>query len=177
VSIFGRGDYINTNLVISSNIIKTILLKKQCSLKIKGISMEPLIHDEEEVKIEKPNKLRCGDIIVFNHKKRGLVVHRIISISNTVIIAKGDNAIKSEIINFDDVIGRVVSIKTVHKKEILIKIKGIHLFCALLSKNTKGFLLKRIPYVHTIYYLKRCLLKLLMRMYRFFYLYAGFTQN
>ncbi len=60
--------------------------------------------------VDKPEDLRLGDIIAFEHPK-GITVHRIVEIDGDVITTRGDaNPVDDRRIQFDQVVGRVLTI-------------------------------------------------------------------
>lgn len=98
--------------------ISTDLLKNRKTIifEAKGKSMEPTIIDGDTVEVLPFNgqmKLKRGDIIFYNNdKENNPVIHRVIQINSSTIIAKGDNTSYSDLpIVYQNVIGKIVSIK------------------------------------------------------------------
>lgn len=75
---------------------------------LKGISMEPTLHDGAILYVKKLCNYNIGDIIVFSYLNEGYLVHRIISMDRGVILCKGDNSKRVEIIIERQVIGKVL---------------------------------------------------------------------
>ncbi len=75
---------------------------------LKGISMEPTLHDGAILYVKKFSDYNIGDIIVFSYLNEGYIVHRIIDIDRGVILCKGDNAKRVEMIMQRQVIGKVL---------------------------------------------------------------------
>ena len=60
--------------------------------------------------VDEPEDLQIGDIIAFRHQK-GITVHRVLEIDGDVITTQGDaNTVPDKPVEFDQVIGRVVTI-------------------------------------------------------------------
>lgn len=76
-----------------------------------GFSMEPLIQKNSKVIIVPANLSECkrGDIILFQYADE-LLLHRIISIDGSSVICKGDNAMRAEIIEANDMIAKVTAV-------------------------------------------------------------------
>lgn len=79
-------------------------------VKVNGSSMNPLLFDSDIVIIGSYEKLKPGDIILFDANKKGLLVHRIIKIEGECILAKGDNAVAIEKTSAAHVYGKVKSV-------------------------------------------------------------------
>jgi signal peptidase len=85
-----------------------------------GPSMNPTLKASDVLEIVPygDNKIKCGDVIVFisPHQKQK-VTHRVISISKQGIQTKGDynKHIDPYLLNPNDIIGRVVSVKRNHR--------------------------------------------------------------
>lgn len=63
---------------------------------IKGMSMYPLLHENEIVIIVPHNDINLGDVIVFKNDRNEYVIHRVIAIvvcknGESVYVTKGDN--------------------------------------------------------------------------------------
>ena len=75
---------------------------------IKTGSMEEHIHAGDYILIYRKNSYSVGDVITY--KKDGYyITHRIVNVDNDSIITKGDaNNIEDDMINKDDVVGKVI---------------------------------------------------------------------
>ena len=80
-------------------------------IKVIGFSMEPTIQQNDTIKVQYVDKYSIGDIILYEYKKQGLLVHRIIAINDNEIWCRGDNAVRIEKIGYADIIGKVVDIQ------------------------------------------------------------------
>lgn len=83
--------------------------REQVQIKAKGVSMYPEISNNADIVIEKSSQYSVGDILVYNYKDEGLLVHRLLT-TNPTYICKGDNAFRLESILLSDIIGKVVSV-------------------------------------------------------------------
>ena len=80
------------------------------SFTVHGTSMQPFLKDrQDKVWIVKPTrKLKKYDIIFYNVKNYGFVLHRIVKVKNNGVICRGDNQTDNEpLLSFDDVIAIV----------------------------------------------------------------------
>jgi signal peptidase I len=89
------------------------------SITVQGHSMLPVFDTGDRVLVQKLNhtqpSLRWGDIIVFLYKGE-LLAHRIIYLSQRLIITKGDNYHGREVLrSTKNIIGKVVGIKKRNK--------------------------------------------------------------
>lgn len=85
---------------------------KQISIRVYGDSMLPSIRSGDVVAVKKVKIYTENDIIVFEYGTEGLLVHRIVKIVGERFFCKGDNAYRVEVIHYNDIIGRVVEIKS-----------------------------------------------------------------
>lgn len=81
----------------------------QAMIKVRGISMLPVLREGYDLKIENSEKYDAGDILVYNYKGEGLLVHRLLK-KDDGLVCKGDNAFRFEKIRQDEVIGKVLLI-------------------------------------------------------------------
>ena len=79
------------------------------TIRVSGISMMPLIQNGDCAVVTAAEKLRRGDIIVFQFNGE-LLVHRVVRKRRNRIYAKGDNAYSREFIEPERIIGRVCAI-------------------------------------------------------------------
>lgn len=80
------------------------------TIKAIGFSMLPLIQQNDMISVQRANTYSVGDIIVYEYKTQGLLVHRIIAIKEKELWCRGDNAVRIEKIGYADIIGKVVAI-------------------------------------------------------------------
>lgn len=74
---------------------------------VRGDSMLPLLKDGDKVRITAEKYYQLGDILLFVAYNR-LNLHRLVAFDDNVFVLKGDNAIKSERVLYDVVVGRMV---------------------------------------------------------------------
>lgn len=82
-------------------------LDKPLEIKVDGTSMLPTIKPGDVVSVKKTDKYRVGDILVFQHYKDSLTIHRLLKIHGDIYICKGDNSYNLENIAFSDIIGKI----------------------------------------------------------------------
>lgn len=93
-------------------LLKTLIaVNGFAEITISGVSMNPVIHDGQIVRIEKCDEYKIGDILVYGYKNEGLLAHRLLKISDKFggrYFCKGDNSLRLEDISFDGIIGKIV---------------------------------------------------------------------
>ena len=88
-----------------------------CWAKVVSRSMYPTIKIGDQVLVEKvrPDEVRFGDIIVFRQNRR-LVIHRVIGKSEHGgqfhFLEKGDANLQSSLVSAEDIIGKVIIIRS-----------------------------------------------------------------
>ncbi len=93
-------------------LLNTLLaLHKEAEITVKGISMEPTLHEGDTIRIAK-GSYRPGDILVFPYKNRELLVHRYVGERCGRLLCKGDNAFRLEDVAAEDVIGKVIGLSS-----------------------------------------------------------------
>ena len=96
----------NNELV--SKVLSAILKSKgQAEITVMGISMNPTLFEGDKVIIKKTNEYIIGDIIVFNYKNEGILIHRLLKYDGRYF-CKGDNAFRLEDIEYNQIIGKAV---------------------------------------------------------------------
>ena len=85
-----------------------------------GYSMYPLIRQREDIlHIIKTTDIKRGDIILYKSEVDHYVLHRILKIKKDKIICAGDyNYFKDQPITFEQVLGKLISIKKKDGQEI-----------------------------------------------------------
>ena len=76
---------------------------------LQGYSMLPTLTNGSLLWVQAQDNYQVGDIIVFHYLDKGFVVHRIINIRESIIVCKGDNSNRREVILLRQVLGKVVS--------------------------------------------------------------------
>lgn len=101
----------NNELV--SKVLSAILKSKgQAEITVMGISMNPTLFEGDKVIIKKSNEYRIGDIIVFNYKNEGILIHRLLKYDGRYF-CKGDNAFRLEDIEYNQIIGKAVLVNNI----------------------------------------------------------------
>nr|WP_321408336.1 S26 family signal peptidase [uncultured Carboxylicivirga sp.] len=91
------------------NIIVDLLKEgKTTEIQAHGISMFPLLLPGDKLKISPEGNYTKGDIIVFKGTET-LIAHRIITISDTKVMCKGDSLFSADpILSQQDILGKVI---------------------------------------------------------------------
>lgn len=95
------------NNVLVQLLPKIIKLKGQANVTVFGISMEPSLFEGDIVTIQKCDKYSIGDILVFNYKNEGVLIHRLLRYNNRYF-CKGDNSFRLEDVDLNEIIGKAV---------------------------------------------------------------------
>ena len=99
----------STYVVEYKNIIlDNIMQGKTGIMLLRGTSMLPTISDGAILYVCSQQEYYVGDIIVFSYPKEGYIVHRIIEKEGKVLICKGDNTNRKEVIMSRQIIGKVI---------------------------------------------------------------------
>ena len=91
-----------------AKLLPTILKSKgQAEITVMGISMNPTLFEGDKAIIKKCDEYRIGDILVFNYKNEGILIHRLLKCDGRYF-CKGDNAFRLEDIEYNQIIGKAV---------------------------------------------------------------------
>jgi len=90
----------------------------------KGTSMNPRLKNGDCINVApyQHRKISLGDVVVFRHpEEKHYIAHRVVSVNSLRVKTQGDNNYNIDpwILNPDDIIGRVISIKRGEKSIIL----------------------------------------------------------
>lgn len=83
-------------------------VKKPFELRVDGISMLPILHPGDSIKVCAKDEYTVGDILVFFYKDDSLLVHRLLKVENGRYFCKGDNAFRLEDIEKQNIVGAVM---------------------------------------------------------------------
>ena len=70
--------------------------------------MYPILREGDNVQIKINASVSIGDVIIFVYKNNILTAHRLLKIENERYFCKGDNTLRLEDINKDQIIGKVL---------------------------------------------------------------------
>ncbi|MBQ6687470.1 MAG: S24/S26 family peptidase [Bacilli bacterium] len=87
---------------------KYINNKEVVNISVDGISMNPTLKKGDILCVKKQLRYNIGEIVVFNFKNEGVLVHRILKTRDSDYFCKGDNAFRLEQVNENDIIGKVI---------------------------------------------------------------------
>ena len=100
------------NELLIREIRRTLAEGKQVELKAKGNSMLPFIRDgRDSVILERPTKIRVGDILLGEYAPDSFVLHRFVRKENGKLVLMGDGNLHGEEKCFPgNIVARVVRI-------------------------------------------------------------------
>ena len=105
-------------------ILEAFKENKTFSFPINGSSMRPMLKSLDIVTIKKIDELKKGDIVFFKRLDNSFVLHRIRNIKNDKYYIVGDHQTKIELVNKDQLIGKVISYMKKDKDKIY-NLKGV----------------------------------------------------
>jgi hypothetical protein len=83
----------------------------EATFRVEGDSMFPTILWGDQVRIVATNDVHAGDVVLAR-AARGLTAHRIVSLTGSQIIMRGDNAPANDPpVEIADVLGRIISLR------------------------------------------------------------------
>lgn len=95
---------------LSAKLLQTVIsLKGYVEITISGISMNPTLFEGDIVKIQKCENYQIGDILVYNYKNDGILIHRLVE-HRERYFCKGDNTFRLEDITYDQIIGKAITV-------------------------------------------------------------------
>lgn len=93
-----------------ARLLPTVLKSKgQIEITVTGTSMNPTLFEGDKVTIVKCDEYRIGDILVFDYKNDGILIHRLLKCDGRYF-CKGDNTFRLEDIEYTKIIGKAVLI-------------------------------------------------------------------
>ena len=115
---------------------KLTKLQSKSVMNIKGISMEPILHEGDSVIVEPRKAYKIGDIIVYIYGKEGILAHRVIDVVGKTYICKGDNAFRIERVIPSYIIGCVTVLRRKNKTNFKLpdSLIEIQVLCELSKK-------------------------------------------
>lgn len=84
---------------------------KSFEISIRGISMLPQLVNGDIAIISFEQEYKIGNIVLFDYKDEGQLLHRIVKIKNGFYYCKGDNAFRIECILSEQILGKAVAIQ------------------------------------------------------------------
>lgn len=97
---------------IQAKLLTSIIRSKgHAELTVNGFSMHPTLYEGDCITIVACNFYDIGDILVYNYKNEGILVHRLLK-KDKRYYCKGDNAFRMEDIEPDQIIGKVISVNS-----------------------------------------------------------------
>lgn len=83
---------------------------KPFEITVIGMSMNPVLYENDLITINPQSDYQIGDILVFIYKEGELLVHRLLDKRDKKYYCKGDNSFRLEDIQIEQIIGKVVAI-------------------------------------------------------------------
>lgn len=80
----------------------------QAEISVDGVSMNPNLFEGDLITVSSCEEYTPGDILIFNYKQEGLLVHRLLFIKEEKYFCKGDNAFRLEDITKEQIVGKVI---------------------------------------------------------------------
>jgi len=77
---------------------------------VQSDSMSPALFEGDVVMIQKQHDYAIGDVLVYPYYDEGVLIHRLLRKSETLLHCKGDNCYRIEEIAENQVIGKAVSV-------------------------------------------------------------------
>lgn len=87
------------------------MTKRPFEIKIGGSSMLPIILPSDTAVVLKNKEYAIGDILLFLYESNHIIIHRLLKIMNGKYYCKGDNSFRLEIVNYSDILGKVILVK------------------------------------------------------------------
>jgi PqqD family protein of HPr-rel-A system len=81
---------------------------EQAEISVAGVSMNPNLFDGDRITVSPCKNYVPGDILIFNYKQEGILVHRLLYIKGEKYFCKGDNSFRLEDINKEQIVGKVI---------------------------------------------------------------------
>ena len=91
-------------------------------VRIKGNSMEPLLHDGDIAFVSAMDSYMLGDIVIFFYLidgEKNILSHRIVYEDGSHFYCKGDNSLNLEEITSNAILGKIISVERQGKKIIV----------------------------------------------------------
>lgn len=86
---------------------------------VNGSSMQPLLHKNDTVTLDKSNAYRKGDIVFYVRDDGHFVLHRIRKVRKDCFLIVGDHQTRLERVREDQIVGKVIEIyRKGHKKNL-----------------------------------------------------------
>lgn len=73
----------------------------------KGTSMFPVLQENDTLIVQRADDYKIGDVLVYDYKEEGLLVHRLLQIRDGKYFCKGDNSYRLEEVEEEAVCGKV----------------------------------------------------------------------
>lgn len=95
------------NKLMAKLLPSIIKARGEAEISVTGVSMDPTLKEGDIVTVKRSESYAPGDILVYAYKNEGLLIHRLLKADGRYF-CKGDNALRLEDIDFDEIIGKVI---------------------------------------------------------------------
>lgn len=96
-------------------------------IKVVGSSMLPIILPTDTAVVLKSEDYAIGDVLLFLYENNHIIIHRLLKILDGMYYCKGDNSFRIEMIQYSDILGKILAIKRQNKIVSLPSMSRIYL--------------------------------------------------
>lgn len=96
-------------------------------IKVGGSSMLPIILPTDTAVVLKSEDYAIGDVLLFLYENNHIIIHRLLKILDGMYYCKGDNSFRIEMIQYSDILGKILAIKRQNKIVSLPSMSRIYL--------------------------------------------------
>ena len=89
-------------------LIAQIRVSGRVKISVVGASMNPILFDGDQITVSPCEYYFPGDILVYNYKQEGLLVHRLLYVKENKYFCKGDNSFRLEDISKEQIVGKII---------------------------------------------------------------------
>lgn len=90
-----------------------------------GESMVPVLHNGDQVVVTRREKYAVGDILMYDYKEEGTLLHRLLEIRDGHFFCKGDNSYRLEEVTEADIYGVAIAVVRDGKEVPLVCPEGL----------------------------------------------------
>ena len=102
-----------------------------------GESMAPVLHNGDQVRVVRQDEYAIGDILMYDYKEEGTLLHRLLEIRDGHFFCKGDNSYRLEEVAEADVYGVAIAVVRDGVVVPLVCPKGLPLSSLAVHKHLK----------------------------------------
>ena len=102
-----------------------------------GESMAPVLHNVDQVRVICREKYAIGDILMYDYKEEGALLHRLLEILDEHYFCKGDNSYRLEEVTEADIYGVAIAVVRDGKEVPLVCPEGLPQSSLAVHKHLK----------------------------------------